>query len=88
MQGGRAQDEPDNTAGLIDQSTNGGPVGQELQDAVQGVDVATREEYAHESKRDFGRENQPQSRAQGLNPYGRNPDTKDEVADMLARSAK
>ncbi|KAF7789733.1 hypothetical protein EIP86_000679 [Pleurotus ostreatoroseus] len=88
VQRGRAQDEPMNTAGagLIDQSTNGGPLGQEVQDAIQGKDAQTREEYAHEAERDFGMEAQP--RSQGLNPYGQNPDNKDEVAEMLSRRNK
>lgn len=67
-------------SGLIDQSTSGGPVGDELQDAVQGRDASTREHFAHESKRDFGVE----GRSLGLNPYGRNPDGRKETEDLLA----
>ena len=80
VQRGRADKEPENSAGLIDQSTTGGPIGKELQDAQQGMDAETREEYSHEMKRDFGRENRPE----GLNPYGNHPDNNTEAADMLA----
>ena len=39
--------------GLIDQSLDGGPLGRELQDAKQGADPRTREQFAHEARRDF-----------------------------------
>ena len=79
VQRGHADDEPENTAGLIDQSTTGGPIGNELQDAKQGMDGQAREKYAHEMKRDFGRENRPE----GLNPYGKHSDSKRDAEDML-----
>lgn len=74
-QKGRSSD--DSASGLIDQSVSGGPVGDEIQDAVQGRDASTREQFAHESNRDFGVES-------GLNPYGRNPDGRKEAEDLLA----
>ena len=69
----------DSSAGLISQSTTGVPVGNEIQDAMQGRDAESRREYAHEVERDFGAES-----SQGLNPYGKNPDNKQEVGEMLA----
>lgn len=75
-QRGRADD---NSGGLIDQSVTGGPIGEEIQDAKQGKDAFTREEFAREAKRDFGAEG-----SQGLNPYGKHPDNREEVSDMLA----
>ncbi|KAI0346204.1 hypothetical protein BDW22DRAFT_1425721 [Trametopsis cervina] len=69
-----------NEAGLIDQSVNGGLVGDEIQDAVQGQDASTREQFAHDAKRDFGTE----GGGIGLNPYGRNPDSRKETEDLLA----
>ncbi|KAI0350417.1 hypothetical protein OH77DRAFT_1507000 [Trametes cingulata] len=80
-------------AGLVDQSVDGGPLARELQDAKQGADPRAREQFAHEARRDFAH---PQARqggnakearmegAQGLDPYGRNPDTLDEAREMLA----
>ncbi|CDO74536.1 hypothetical protein BN946_scf184641.g2 [Trametes cinnabarina] len=72
-----------NQAGLIDQSPDGGPLASELQDAKQGADTRTREQYAHEARRDFapGAEG-----AQGLNPYGRNPNSAEEAGERLAAS--
>ena len=46
----------------------------ELQDAKQGVDERTREQFSHEARRDFD----------ALNPYGRNPDSTDEMGERLA----
>ncbi|KAH9895289.1 hypothetical protein C8Q73DRAFT_790451 [Cubamyces lactineus] len=69
-------------AGLIDQSVDGGPLARELQDAAQGADRGAREQYAHEATRDFA----PSAGAQGLNPYGRNPDSTQEVGERLAAS--
>ena len=68
------------TPTLIDQSPTGGPISEEIQDAVQGMDASTRETFKHESQRDFGVE----ARSAGLNPYGRNPDTRKEAEDFLA----
>ncbi len=34
--------------GLVEQSPNGGPIGNELQDAKQGRDLGSREEYRRE----------------------------------------
>ncbi|KAI9001514.1 hypothetical protein BD414DRAFT_512040 [Trametes punicea] len=69
--------------GLIDQSPDGGPLARELQDAKQGTDSRAREQFAHAARRDFapGKEG-----AQGLNPYGRNPDSPQEARDALAAS--
>lgn len=64
---------------LVDQSVNGGPIGQELQDAKQGEDTAARQDFRHEAERDFDRQG-----AQGLNPYGRNVDSRKEAEEMLA----
>ncbi|KZT65889.1 hypothetical protein DAEQUDRAFT_730932 [Daedalea quercina L-15889] len=66
--------------GLVDQSLNGGPIGREIEDAKQGRDEASRRQFAHEAARDFDRQNG----AAGLNPYGQNPDSRDEVGEMLA----
>ncbi|KAI0327060.1 hypothetical protein GY45DRAFT_1373461 [Cubamyces sp. BRFM 1775] len=73
-------------AGLIDQSVDGGPLARELQDAAQGADRGTREQYAHEAKRDFAPSAASGARtgAQGLNPYGRNPDSTQEAGERLA----
>ncbi|KAI0701229.1 hypothetical protein BC835DRAFT_270954 [Cytidiella melzeri] len=68
-----------NSNGLIDQSTTGGRIENAIQDAVQGTDAATREQYAHESKRDFGVES-----GDSLDPYGGNPDNRNEAEDFLA----
>jgi hypothetical protein len=76
----QAQRGNDSSTGLIDQSTTGGPLGDEIADAVQGRDASTREQFAHESERDFGAE----SGGVGLNPYGRNPDGRQEAEDLLA----
>lgn len=46
----------------------------ELQDAKQGVDERTREQFSHEARRDFD----------ALNPYGRNPDSTGEMGERLA----
>ncbi|KAH8119215.1 hypothetical protein DFH11DRAFT_1540069 [Phellopilus nigrolimitatus] len=46
--------------GLIDQTTDGQPLGNELQDAVQGTDEPSQRQYKAEQKR----------QGQGLNPYG------------------
>ncbi|GJE85596.1 hypothetical protein PsYK624_016750 [Phanerochaete sordida] len=75
-QRGRAED---SSGGLIDQSVTGGPIGEEIEDAKQGKDASTREEFAREAKRDFGVES-----SQGLNPYGQHPDNRNEAGDMLA----
>ncbi|KAI0636342.1 hypothetical protein C8Q77DRAFT_1216730 [Trametes polyzona] len=64
--------------GLIDQSLDGGPLARELQDATQGADTRTREQFAHEARRDFGQG------SEGLNPYGRNPDSVQEAGERLA----
>ncbi|PSS05486.1 hypothetical protein PHLCEN_2v3768 [Hermanssonia centrifuga] len=66
-------------SGLIDQSTTGGLIGGEVQDAKQGRDADTRSQYAHEAKRDFGIE----SGSRGLNPYGENPDSTEELKSKL-----
>ncbi|KAI0656376.1 hypothetical protein C8Q70DRAFT_1056617 [Cubamyces menziesii] len=71
-------------AGLIDQSVDGGPLARELQDAAQGADPRTREQYAYEAQRDFAPSSTAGSGAQGLNPYGRNPDSTQEAGDKLA----
>ncbi|KAI0951482.1 hypothetical protein AcW1_008516 [Taiwanofungus camphoratus] len=89
--GARAQDAWSNTAqrghpdvrgsprtNLVDQSPSGGSLGQEMQDAQQGQDDRARRQFAHEAGRDFGQG------AQGLNPYGRNVDSKAEAAGFLA----
>ena len=60
--------------GLIDQSLDGGPLNREIQDAKQGSDGRTRAQFAHEARRDFD----------ALNPYGRNPDSKEEAGERLA----
>ena len=78
VQRGRVDKEPDNTAGLIDQSTTGVPVRDELQDAKQGMDPDTREQYAQEAKRDFGRENG------GPNPYEEHAYSRRGAEDSLA----
>ncbi|TBU27548.1 hypothetical protein BD311DRAFT_665104 [Dichomitus squalens] len=65
---------PSNDTGLITQSLDGGPLASELQDAKQGTDPRTRAAFDHDAKRDFD----------PLNPYGRNPDSKEETADRLA----
>ncbi|KAI0781754.1 hypothetical protein C8Q75DRAFT_869956 [Abortiporus biennis] len=77
--------------GLIDQSTNGGPIGNEINDAIQGEDEFSREEYEHEVERDFaakspvgGGHDHHEHMHDGLNPYGRNPDNEKEASDMLA----
>ena len=57
----------------------GGLIGEEIEDAKQGKDASTREEFAREAKRDFGVEG-----SQGLNPYGGHPDNRNEAGDMLA----
>lgn len=69
----------DSSGGLIDQSVTGGPIGEQIQDAKQGKDASTREEFAREAKRDFGVEG-----SKGLNPYGEHPDTRKKASDMLA----
>ena len=71
----------DSSGGLIDQSLSGGPVKDEIQDTVQGEDAESRREYAREAQRDFGVEG-----SQGMNPYGKNPDTRQEANEMLASS--
>lgn len=76
MQRGRTED---SSGSLIDQSLSGGPIGQEIQDGAQGKDAESRRDYAHEAQRDFNVENR-----QGLNPYGKNPDNKQEASEMLA----
>ncbi|KAI0761573.1 hypothetical protein BD413DRAFT_616949 [Trametes elegans] len=80
-----AQSSQGPSMGLIDQSLDGGPLGRELQDAKQGADPRTREQYAHEARRDFASSN-PTTGAQGLNPYGRNPDSTREAGERLAAS--
>ncbi|EKM57839.1 uncharacterized protein PHACADRAFT_251712 [Phanerochaete carnosa HHB-10118-sp] len=75
----------DSSGGLIDQSVSGGPIGDEIQDAKQGKDASTREEFAREAKRDFGVEG-----SQGLSSYGKHPDNRNEAgasqyADMRGR---
>lgn len=57
---------------------NGGHIGEEFEDAKQGRDEESREAYDAAAKRDFGGE-------VGLNPYGRNPDNKEEAKEMLRR---
>lgn len=57
----------------------GGPIGDEIQDAKQGRDASTREQYDKEASRDFGVE-----ASQGLNPYGQNPNSRSEASDLLA----
>ncbi|KAI0076032.1 hypothetical protein K474DRAFT_1623706 [Panus rudis PR-1116 ss-1] len=69
---------------LIDQSVSGGPLRNEIQDAKQGQDESSRDEFAHEARRDFGREANPRAGGEALNPYGRNPDNKEEAENMLA----
>lgn len=66
----------------MDQSTNGGPIGEELQDAKQGEDDTARREFKHEAERDFAKHSA--SGPQGLNPYGRNVDSRSEASDLLA----
>ncbi|KAI9069909.1 hypothetical protein FKP32DRAFT_1670984 [Trametes sanguinea] len=69
--------------GLIDQFPDGGPLASELQDAKQGADPRTREQFAHEARRDFAPGTEG---SQGLNPYGRNPDSAGEARERLAGS--
>ncbi|KIP11052.1 hypothetical protein PHLGIDRAFT_33597 [Phlebiopsis gigantea 11061_1 CR5-6] len=69
----------DSSAGLTGRSTTGVFVGDGTQDAMQGKDAESRREYAREAERDFGVESN-----QGLNPYGKNPDSKQEASEMLA----
>lgn len=59
---------------------NGGPIGSELQDAKQGRDSSSREHFRHEAYRDFAAPDPHTS----LDPYDRNPDSKEEVGRMLA----
>ncbi|KAH9838748.1 uncharacterized protein C8Q71DRAFT_856675 [Rhodofomes roseus] len=66
--------------GLVDQSLSGGPIGQEIDDAKQGRDEASRKDFTHEAERDFDRGNG----SAGLNPYGQNPDSRGEATEMLA----
>ncbi|RDX41834.1 hypothetical protein OH76DRAFT_1411747 [Lentinus brumalis] len=61
--------------GLVDQSLDGGALGSELQDAKQGTDQRSREQFTHEARRDFDG---------ALDPYGRNPDSKEEMGERLA----
>ncbi|RPD69731.1 hypothetical protein L226DRAFT_539557, partial [Lentinus tigrinus ALCF2SS1-7] len=39
--------------GLVDQSVDGGSLRSSVQDAKQGADQRTREQFAHEARRDF-----------------------------------
>lgn len=64
--------------GLIDQSVNGGPIGQEIDDANQGHDEHSRRQFIHEAERDFDRGNV----ALGLNPCEDNPNSRREAAEM------
>ncbi|KAI0667986.1 hypothetical protein C8Q78DRAFT_1081847 [Trametes maxima] len=81
----QSQRHADPSAGLIDQSLDGGPLGRELQDAKQGADAGTREQFAHEARRDFAPASASASAqgSQGLNPYGRNPDSLEEAGQRL-----
>ncbi|OCH86165.1 hypothetical protein OBBRIDRAFT_783688 [Obba rivulosa] len=72
---GQQSSQAGSNTGLIDQSTTGGSIGQELDDAKQGRDAESRQKFQHEAQRDF---------AQGLNPYGRNPDNTGQAEEMLA----
>ena len=54
---------------------NGGPIGDEIQDAKQGRDERAREVYDDEVKRSFSGE-------VGLSPYGRNLDN-EEAEEIL-----
>jgi hypothetical protein len=58
--------------GLIDQSTSGGGLSGALQDTQQGRDTSGVPGMAG---------------AQGLDPYGKNPDSREEVAEMLAHGS-
>ncbi|CCL99915.1 uncharacterized protein FIBRA_01940 [Fibroporia radiculosa] len=71
-------------AGLLDQSVTGGPIGDEIEDAKQGQDELSRKNFHHEAIRDFG--GPSIGITEGLNPYGRNIDSKDEAAQMLSSS--
>lgn len=70
QRGNASAERASDDTGLVDQSTNGGDLAGEVQDAQQGQDADTR--------RDF----KPAGR--GLDPYDRNPDSKEEVREMLA----
>ena len=74
-----AQFSPANS-GLISQSLDGGPLEREVRDAKQGADVRAREAFAHEAERDFAKA----PAGEGLNPYGRNPDSTGEMGERLA----
>jgi hypothetical protein len=58
--------------GLVDQSTSGGGLAGSLQDAQQGRDTSGAPGMAG---------------AQGLDPYGKNPDSREEAAEMLAHGS-
>jgi hypothetical protein len=60
--------------GLVDQSVNGGPVGDELEDARQGEDEGTRNDYQSSGN----------ASSKGLNPYGESFDSRKEAAEKLA----
>lgn len=78
-QRGRADpSQPNSDAGLIDQSTSGGPIGKELDDAKQGRDGEARRNFEHEVQRDFAHG------SQGLNPYGKHVDNREQAGNMLA----
>ncbi|KAI0688692.1 hypothetical protein C8T65DRAFT_674082 [Cerioporus squamosus] len=71
----RHADTQSSPTGLVDQSVDGGPLRSELQDAKQGADQRSREQFSHEARRDFDAT---------MNPYGRNPDSKEEMGERLA----
>ncbi|CAL1715919.1 unnamed protein product [Somion occarium] len=64
----------DNSSGLLSQSV--------MQDAKQGRDESSRRQFGHEAQRDFAAKDVHA----GFDPYGRNPDSKEEVSQMLASS--
>ena len=79
-QRGHLERAEDNQKGLLDQSVNSGPIGDEIPDAKQGLDSGSREYFKHEAYRDFSAPD-PQA---NVDPYDRNPDSKEEASQMLA----
>ncbi|KAL5503744.1 hypothetical protein ACEPAH_7815 [Sanghuangporus vaninii] len=76
---------PINERGLVDQSTEGLPLGNEVQDAVQGRDETARKVYREEQK-----DNQPvegRGNAGALNPYGESLETREEAEAKLKAGA-